>query len=54
MMGEKYRLEAFNYPFYEYQEHRSTRFLLKAVVLFIYLSFKYDGVEMTKRGKYKD
>jgi hypothetical protein len=51
---KKYKLSAFNYPFYEYQEHKSTRFLVKAIAEFVYLSFKYDGVELTKRGKYKN
>lgn len=49
-MGMKYMLGGFNYPYQGLEATRQTRWLVVAIVYFIYLSIKFDGVDMQKRG----
>lgn len=49
-MGMKYMLHGFNYPYNGYEETRQTDFIIVAIILFVYMSLTYDGVDFSKRG----
>jgi len=52
-MGRKYMISAFNYPYQGIEKSKQTEFLFIAIFHFIVLSIRYDGVDITKRGRGK-
>lgn len=49
-MGMKYIINAFDYPYQGIEVERQTKWFIVAISFFCLFSFKYDGVDLQKRG----
>lgn len=50
-MGRKYMIDAFNYPYGGAEAQKQCGTLISCMFWIAVLSIKFDGVNLTKRGK---